>query len=794
VTDYYHRTGDKGREAETWQRLGDCITNTTRAFIDEKMRCYKRAALLFGQAGLNKEEAEAFYRPIYLGCYDYLLQFGPEEKETDSALATANMAVALFEKVHDTAGLNKALTFQGKCYFAKDDLAHGEASFQRIADYYHQTGDAYKEGVTLLDMGVYMYGVNGFAVAEKIKNFERAKKLFAESHDTLYEVNAAKMIAQTHLEDNQVGLAENELLGVVKDYQALHYTRLYLTLDLLRNLYRKKGDLQKEVFYTIETEKSVESAEGENDKAYYYRWAANTYLQAGMYDRSLAYDRKAWNDLAVQPDDGMEYYDLALAIVRTLLGKDSVARASSFISEAVRRRPPLSLIEKERAAYANGLCYAAQRNFRPAERCYLQMLAFADSIGRRRVHEFSRELMLLDYQAVGDLYMAMHDYKKAALFFKKIVIRPEDDITVFNKMSIERSLSRSDSALGNYFSAMRHFEQYKQLNDLLYNVEKSRQIAEVQTKYETEQKDNDLRLQAKSIQLLTAQTRGQLIEAEKSRIQRNMMVAGLGFSLLLVAMIFNRYRMKQRNNRLLTRQKQAILAQNQRLEKLLQENEWLLREVHHRVKNNLQVVMSLLNSQSAYLQDEQALNAVMESRHRVQAMSLIHQRLYQSSNVSVIQMQEYIMELVYYLRDSFTGGQGVYFDLDIQAISLDVVQAVPVGLILNEVITNIFKHAFSNAADDRITIRFARMADGETELMIADNGRGLPSGYDPAQSGTFGMLLIHGLVEDLDGRLEIDRRKGTTYRIRFESVWPQKDGDPQATAMEGETNFPGIKV
>jgi two-component system, sensor histidine kinase PdtaS len=135
-------------------------------------------------------------------------------------------------------------------------------------------------------------------------------------------------------------------------------------------------------------------------------------------------------------------------------------------------------------------------------------------------------------------------------------------------------------------------------------------------------------------------------------------------------------------------------------------------------------------------------------------------------------MQEYITELVDYLTDSFVSAQRVYFDMSIEPISLDVLQAVPVGLILNEVVTNIFKHAFPHTSDDRVTVCLFRSFDGEMELYIADNGRGFPRGYDPAQSGTFGMLLIHGLVDDLDGRLKICNTNGTAYRIRFRQGWP----------------------
>jgi two-component system, sensor histidine kinase PdtaS len=262
---------------------------------------------------------------------------------------------------------------------------------------------------------------------------------------------------------------------------------------------------------------------------------------------------------------------------------------------------------------------------------------------------------------------------------------------------------------------------------------------------------------------------------------RNFFIAGVGLALLLLGVVLNRYRLKQQKNRELETQQKEITEKNsqlevsqrqisdknKQLEKLLGENEILLREVHHRVKNNLQIVMSLLTSQSAFLQDEKALSAVKESRHRVQAMALIHQRLYQSSDVTVVLMPEYITDLVYYLRDSFTDGRRVVFDLKVEPISLDVLQAVPVGLILNELVTNAFKYAFPHTSQDAITVRLQRTADGVMELYVADNGRGFPPGYDPAQSRSYGMLLIQGLVNDLGGSLERSHDSGTAHWIRF---------------------------
>ena len=193
----------------------------------------------------------------------------------------------------------------------------------------------------------------------------------------------------------------------------------------------------------------------------------------------------------------------------------------------------------------------------------------------------------------------------------------------------------------------------------------------------------------------------------------------------------------------------------------------MLRELHHRVKNNLQIVMSLLNSQSAYIDNEPALTAIHESQNRVHAMSLIHQKLYSSENVSSIDMSAYIRELVSYLRDNFKTGQRIRFEFDVEPIEMDVNQAVPLGLILNEAITNAIKYAFPDGRDGKISISLSNTIPHHYLLCISDNGIGIPPKFKNKRPGSLGMSLMKGLSEDLDGSFSIENNNGTTIKTSF---------------------------
>ena len=176
--------------------------------------------------------------------------------------------------------------------------------------------------------------------------------------------------------------------------------------------------------------------------------------------------------------------------------------------------------------------------------------------------------------------------------------------------------------------------------------------------------------------------------------------------------------------------------------------------------------MSLLNSQSVYIDNEPALTAIHDSQHRVHAMSLIHQKLYGSENVSSIDMSIYIRELVTYLADSFDTGQRIRFTYDIEPLEMDVSQAVPLGLILNEAITNAIKYAFPNGRTGLIALSLTTTAPQHYILHISDNGIGMPAGLN-SKKGSLGMSLMEGLSEDLNGSFEIESDQGTTIEIAF---------------------------
>jgi PAS domain S-box-containing protein len=200
----------------------------------------------------------------------------------------------------------------------------------------------------------------------------------------------------------------------------------------------------------------------------------------------------------------------------------------------------------------------------------------------------------------------------------------------------------------------------------------------------------------------------------------------------------------------------------------LAEKEVLLKEIHHRVKNNLQVISSLLNLQAQRIHDERDVDAFRTSMDRIKSMALIHDKLYRSENLARISFPGYVDDLVRGLFANYSVGKNVELDLRIDPISVNIDNAIPLGLIINELVSNALKHAFPEGAPGTITLRL--QAEGKNAvLIVADNGIGFPAGLDFTDTQSLGMQLVVTLVEQLEGTVELIRGVGTEFRIVFET-------------------------
>jgi two-component sensor histidine kinase len=212
-----------------------------------------------------------------------------------------------------------------------------------------------------------------------------------------------------------------------------------------------------------------------------------------------------------------------------------------------------------------------------------------------------------------------------------------------------------------------------------------------------------------------------------------------------------------------------VIERTEELARRVAERDVLVREVHHRVKNNLQLVSSLLNMQGRQLKEPLLRQALEECQGRVQTIALIHQRLYQSSDLAHVQFAQYARSLTasVFLATGVSPAT-VALHMDLEDVSLSVERATPCGLILNELLTNALKHAFPDGRCGTVRVEIRRISTGRLRLLVSDDGIGLPPSVYPRDTSSLGLQLVSTLAEQLDAELHVERDLGTVFRLEFD--------------------------
>jgi len=207
------------------------------------------------------------------------------------------------------------------------------------------------------------------------------------------------------------------------------------------------------------------------------------------------------------------------------------------------------------------------------------------------------------------------------------------------------------------------------------------------------------------------------------------------------------------------------------LKKSLEEKDVLLREVHHRVKNNMQIISSILSMQSRNIDDPKLKDILQESQNRIHSMALIHENLYNHKSLANIMFSTYIKSLTGNIARTYSSQQAnIQFDYQIDCAYLPMDIAIPCGLIINELISNSFKYAFVNLPGGIISIHFKNIIDDEFLLTVADNGVGIPPEVNILKTKSLGMKILHKLVQQIDGEIKNDFSNGTKFIIQFKST------------------------
>ncbi|MEP2024457.1 MAG: histidine kinase dimerization/phosphoacceptor domain -containing protein [Reichenbachiella sp.] len=512
----------------------------------------------------------------------------------------------------------------------------------------------------------------------------------------------------------------------------------------LGNLYRQQG------LYDLAIAQYVEAAELNLEQGYDHKQAnylsnvGAVYLETEDYEKACEYSGKAYELIKDTDYTRAKWYArTGLCLALSNLGRFEEAEAG--FSEILEEAKALNDVYQIPTSLHN-----LADTYNDSER-YDEALVFClEALERFEALE-SKGAIVQTHTLLCLIYGNLNQEKKG-LAHCDIALEMAQANNLSSTLLDIYKIQSEVEALANQFEPAYHTRLlYENIKDEQLGKQKEKNIAALNTKFETREKELEIKVQQEKL------------EAQDQRISQQRTIQLLSLIVLIfvggMAFLIWRNAKKQRQiNKQLYEQKEVI-------EKTSKERETLLKEIHHRVKNNLQVISSLLSMQSRQMEEGEAKSAVREGQSRIKSMSLIHQKLYNQDELSRINMKEYIDELSGFLFNSFKPGDKIKQIVESEDILLDVDTAVPIGLIINELISNALKYAFLHAEEGQISISLKNLGNG-CQLQVADTGHGLPEGFDQKQS--MGMRLVHILVDQLNGELQIDQSKGTLFTIFFD--------------------------
>ncbi|MBO9659230.1 MAG: tetratricopeptide repeat protein [Chitinophagaceae bacterium] len=734
----------------------------------------------------------------------YLFKQGEAKDDLTHSLNYAQQAKKISRALNDHKGYADAVVLYGTASMEGGDLMSAANALKDV------TGDA-RSKLSLAYSRYYRFGgVNPINIDSAFSYANQAKNLAVATGNPVLETESLNELFALHLIRSDYNSAE-PVLARISVLAKLTGANPHQTYSYLGEIHNNLGNFDKALYYSVEALKLLDQTDDQKKlEGRYLLNLASVYRNTGRFEAAFQHYELAYDYYKKEKPDNWWRMWLRERSTNALLKMGKNQQALALINKTLAEDPPAGNEQRSFILHALGNCYKSLGNFGEAEKNYLQALEAS-----KKMPGFDAPL----HQKVGQFYVETGQYNKARPYLED-VLNKEPAMGAAPKAHLYFLLFRVDSAAGNYISAINYLMQNKALDDSMVQGSKVRQVEELQIKYETEKKEQALQLQEKNIQLLTSQSEIRQRDLNQAQLEllletqandqrtalarvaaekkdkdillkeqnisylkketqlkqaslavankvKNLTLAGIILSIVIILLLYNQFRINQKKNK-------EISKKNISLERLITEREWLLKEVHHRVKNNLQTIMSLLETHSSYLKDD-ALLAIQNSKHRVFAMSLIHQKLYRIENSSTIDLAIYLPELIHYLADSYDVKNRIQIRQHIENIELDVSQAIPIGLIFNEAISNSLKYAFPDNRKGEINIKTVRDNEQLIRIVIKDNGIGLPDDWKKRKENSLGLKLMKGLSEDIRATFDVRSDNGTIVQLEFRKIDLQKD-------------------
>ncbi|MEP2026491.1 MAG: tetratricopeptide repeat protein [Reichenbachiella sp.] len=519
--------------------------------------------------------------------------------------------------------------------------------------------------------------------------------------------------------------------------------QLGMSMETLAIVYGIQGDIASAISHHSKSIEIFERIESPSYLAWAYNDLGALYYQQYDYDQALTYFLKAMNlrkEVQNPAELAKSKINIALIFNKTEQYDSALSYLQSSLQPFIDEPDPLM----QSIVYLNmGSTFVYLSQFDSAEYFYKKT-----EIIQKRIED--QEGLGILYRKYGELYSQKNEPLKALEYYDLSLSN------VLNRGDMGRIIETKQAQyllyekMGDYQNAYQIQSDYLTFRDSLINIKNKEIINEYNTKYETEQK-------VRTIAELELEQKNAALALANSQNQRNIFISGVAILMIFIGFLYQRYSTKKKTSELLTEKNSEITS-------ALEDREVLLKEIHHRVKNNLQVISSLLNLQAGSLDDDAAKDAVREGQSRVKSMALIHQKLYSADDVRGVDIQDYLVNLSSELFRAFgVDEEKVTWNIDASGLKMDIDTVIPLGLIINELITNSIKYAFQGAENGLLDISLKEI-NGILNVSVIDNGVGMNE-EALKTSNSFGWKMIKSLSRKLKAEIEVKNEQGTAVYL-----------------------------
>ena len=698
---------------------------------------------------------------IYLGEY-YINKPGEYKKDIDSASIYLNRGQQLNKDFNLKNTDGELLYLEAIINKEKGNRADSKRLNDLALTFLKKKPGTYFLGEALLEKGNYLNTDDDSQLKEKEDLLKEALLCFEEKEYVRIRASVWKSLGDLYGLRRQTGgniaLALDAYHRSMDAYRSYGYKNIQDIYVELGDLYKTLGDDQQGLHYSL---LAIQTAERARDSSMtmcqIYNNAGLQCLELLDYVNAKKYFIQAMS-LAKRLENKDGIFSIGNSLYYVYMVEHEKSEAKKMI-ERVHSLYPENDLQNQYFYNIRSLTYCNATNDLVGGKKYcLQLIKLISSASPPILRYEGREA----YTAISDYYSKAYDFTNAYKYWDKAYsVVMKMDYLPANKSYLLYAHYKLDTASHNLASAISYLEQYSRERDSIYSTSKAAQEANLKILYDTQKKEYELAESKKQITILTQNGQLQRANLKQAVLIRNITI---GFTVIVIIVSALLYRMVVLHKKAIRK----IAKTNTILGKTASEKEWLLREIHHRVKNNLHTVICLLESQAAYL-DKDALKAVEDSRHRIYAMSLIHQKLYENADVKTIDMNDYVTALIHYLKDSYDLKSNIIFNLEIASVLIDTSIAIPIGLIINEAVTNAVKYAFMNKDHGQITIKLHEENE-KVVVVVADDGVGIDIGLLDKPTQSMGLRLIKGLCADIGGKITFSNKSGAEIRLTCNRV------------------------